>query len=91
MEIADEFKRHGFVLKCIGREEDRENYKAFESRKVNKTEYQNAIRFLSQCLETYHGRKPIVLIDEYDVPLENAFSCGYYDKMINFKLSIAQC
>jgi hypothetical protein len=35
-------------------------------------------------LEKYHEKKVIILIDEYDVPLENVFFMGFYDKMIAF-------
>lgn len=82
--IAEEFKRHDFLLESIARDQDRENYQAIASEKANKVEYQNAIWFLSQCMEGYYGRKPVVLIDEYDVPLENAFSRGFYNKMTDF-------
>lgn len=84
MVIADEFKRCNFLYESIESAQDRERYITIASEKADQVEYQNAIHFLSRCLETYYGRKPVVLIDEYDVPLENAFSRGYYDKMINF-------
>ena len=35
-----------------------------------------------------YGKNSIVLIDEYDVPLENAHFCGFYDKMIDFIRSL---
>ena len=37
---------------------------------------------LSDLLAKHYDRKVIVLIDEYDVPLDKAFQSGYYDKMI---------
>ena len=46
------------------------------------------MKFLSQCLEKYYGKKVIILIDEYDVPLENAYMCGFYSEMIGFIRSI---
>jgi len=84
MLIAEEYKRHYFLLESIADVQDRERYIAIVSGKASLVEYQNAIRFLSQCLEAYYGRKPVVLIDEYDVPLENAWSREFYDEMINF-------
>ncbi|MRY42799.1 AAA family ATPase, partial [Parabacteroides distasonis] len=50
--------------------------------------YAKSIQFLSICLEKYHGKKTIILIDEYDVPLENAFFEGFYDRMIAFIRSL---
>ena len=32
--------------------------------------YATALQFLSECLEQYYGQKVIILLDEYDVPLE---------------------
>lgn len=84
MVIAEEFRRHNFIFDKLESEQTKERYKALASEKADKVDYQNAIRFLSQCLEGYYGRKPVVLIDEYDVPLENAFSRGYYNKMVDF-------
>lgn len=84
MLIAEEYQRHDFLLESITNEKDRKRYKAIVSGEAKQVEYQNAVRFLSQCLEAYYGKKPVVLIDEYDVPLENAWSRGFYDKMINF-------
>jgi hypothetical protein len=47
-------------------------------------EYSRSVRFLSKCLEDYHGRKVVILIDEYDVPLENSWSRGFYQEMTDF-------
>lgn len=41
-------------------------------RKAELIEYAKALDFLSDCLAQYHGKKVIILIAEYDVPLENA-------------------
>lgn len=43
----------------------------------------SALKTLSQLLEKHYGRKTILLIDEYDVPLDKAFQAGYYDEMTN--------
>ena len=42
----------------------------------------DSLRMLTQFLAKHYGRKVILLIDEYDVPLDKAFQAGYYDKMI---------
>ena len=42
-----------------------------------------SLKTLSQLLEKHYGRKVILLIDEYDVPLDKAFQAGYYDEMTN--------
>ena len=43
----------------------------------------DSLHTLSRFLAKHHGRKVILLIDEYDVPLDKAFRSGYYDEMIS--------
>ncbi|MDO4260601.1 MAG: AAA family ATPase [Eubacteriales bacterium] len=40
------------------------------------------LKTLSRLLARHYGRKAILLIDEYDVPLDKAFQAGYYDEMV---------
>lgn len=42
----------------------------------------DSLRMLSAILYRYYGKKTIILIDEYDVPLDKAFTYGYYDRMV---------
>ena len=42
-----------------------------------------SLQTLSQLLEKHYGQKVILLIDEYDVPLDKAFQAGYYDEMVS--------
>ena len=42
-----------------------------------------SLKTLSQLLTRHYGQKVILLIDEYDVPLDKAFQAGYYDEMVN--------
>ena len=44
----------------------------------------SSIKFLSKLLERHYGTHVILLIDEYDVPLQNAYVEGYYDEAISF-------
>ena len=43
----------------------------------------SSLQTLSQLLEKHYGQKVILLIDEYDVPLDKAFQAGYYDEMVS--------
>ena len=43
----------------------------------------SSLQTLSQLLEKYYGQKTIILIDEYDVPLDKAFQHGYYREMVS--------
>ena len=44
----------------------------------------DSLLFLSNCLYKHYGQKTIILIDEYDVPLDKAYHAGYYDAMVDF-------
>ncbi|MCR5661441.1 MAG: AAA family ATPase, partial [bacterium] len=47
----------------------------------------NFLRFVSSILKKYHGVPAILLIDEYDAPIQGAYAHGYYDEMITFMRS----
>lgn len=57
-------------------------------RKASYDEYSGALKFLSECLYAVKNVPVIILIDEYDVPLENAYFCGFYDKMAGLVRSL---
>ena len=50
--------------------------------------YATALKTLSHCLQKHHGKKVIILLDEYDVPLENAYFKGFYTEMVDFIRSL---
>ena len=50
-------------------------------KKVTLSDYKRALRKLSEFLRKAFGKRAVILIDEYDVPLENAYRCGFYEKM----------
>ena len=47
-----------------------------------------SLKTLSQLLHKHYGQKVILLIDEYDVPLDKAFQAGYYDEMVSLIRSL---
>jgi len=52
--------------------------------KSTDVELQSALLFLTEFLYTYHKKRVIVLLDEYDAPINNALMKGYYKEMIEF-------
>ena len=69
----------------------REKMNEWDKRKFEKVLYEKedadyimSLKFLSDSLYKYHGEKVIILIDEYDAPIINAFDKGYYNEAINF-------
>jgi len=83
-DIAHEFSRHRYVKEKIIDENKQELFEKLASGKGSLAEYSTSIKFLSECLEIYYGKKAVVLIDEYDVPLENSWVRGFYQEMIDF-------
>lgn len=89
--VGEEASRFDFLL-----ESDRlsEDDKTIYRRLIEKAEagdeiyamsdelLQQSLRFLSGLLAKHYGRKVILLIDEYDVPLDKAFQHGYYAQMV---------
>ena len=47
-----------------------------------------SLKFLSDCLYKCTGAQAVILIDEYDVPLENAYFEGFYDNMVSLIRSV---
>lgn len=88
-EIAKEYERHRYVLTGDALlSSGKEKYIRIMEGKAGRAEYASALKFLSDCLKKYHERNVIILIDEYDVPLENAYFSEFYDEMITFIRSL---
>ena len=87
--ISEEYKRHKYILNGDVLEKDEaERFKKISAITDDDSLYTDALGFLSECLAKYHGKNTIILIDEYDVPLENAYVRGFYDEMIDFIRSL---
>ena len=71
--VAEEFRRHDRILQ---RSEltlaEKRRFERIRDVQGEEADYLDALRFLSACLKTCYGKKVILLIDEYDVPLVNA-------------------
>jgi hypothetical protein len=86
-EIDKEVIRHKYLLDSDKVDQNyRESLQALYEKRAEKEDYIRAFWLLSQALEQYHGKKTIVLIDEYDVPLQKAWVAEppYYDEMVPF-------
>ena len=64
-------------------EEDKAEYRKLLDDNMSEAVFCNSLRVLSELLEKHHGRKVILLLDEYDVPLAKAHENGYYDEMVS--------
>lgn len=100
-EIIGEYRRHSYLWETeVLPEKEREElyglsvaatYEALESDQRMEEEierYSTSLNKLSVCLKKYHGEDVIILLDEYDVPLENAYYEGFYSEMVQFIRSL---
>ena len=87
--LAEEFRRHQYLLAGKSLADDQKiMFQRIMTEQAEYSAYNDALRFLSECLWQYHGKNTMILIDEYDVPLENAYLEGFYDQMISFIRSL---
>ena len=77
------FNEYEFVREKLNIVEKREFDKIWEMRDGEES-FKTSLLDLSNYLNKYYGEKVIILIDEYDAPIINAFDKGYYNEAINF-------
>lgn len=85
-DITEEFRRHSYILDKIGMSrEERAFFNRISNREYGIKECKDALLILSHLLKKYHGTGPVILIDEYDVPLQWGYEQGpeYYAKMLD--------
>lgn len=77
-EISAEFERHGHILQDDSLQlEEKALFGRIRDKKAARIDYATALKFLSHCLQKVFPKKVIILLDEYDVPLENAWMRGF--------------
>lgn len=89
-EIRAQFDKYSFILDSdkltkVSRTEFNE---ILECSEADENLFNESIKLLCSCLKQYYGMNTIILIDEYDVPLEDAYFSGCYDEMVSFIRSL---
>lgn len=89
--IIMEFDRHREIVEG-GKEflssVEYEQYTAIAEGKAEEKEVRNSLQLFCRCMYKITGKKTVILIDEYDVPLENAYFRGFYGEMVDFIRSL---
>lgn len=86
--IGREAKRFQFLLDSNNlTDDDKNRYRAIINLHdgqymMNQKLLESALYILSELLFLHYGKKVIILIDEYDVPLDKAYKYGYYEEML---------
>ena len=88
--MREEYRRHWKQIKDGEglASSDLDRYERIRNLEGTESDYADSLKFLSECLYTSTGQRSIILIDEYDVPLENAYFAGFYDRMVSFICSL---
>ena len=68
-------------------EKDKEYFDRVSER-MSDTDAVITLHKLSDFLQRYYGKKPIILLDEYDTPMQEAYVNGYWDEMVSFTRSL---
>ncbi len=78
------YNRHDFLLEsdCLN-EDEKDMYKKVDPEMENYIA-SDSIRALADYLQRYYGKKPIILLDEYDTPMQEAYVHGYWEEMVSF-------
>ncbi|MCR5609594.1 MAG: AAA family ATPase [Lachnospiraceae bacterium] len=83
--IVEEYKRHIYILdsnKC--NDYDKKYFLNIINQSITEVELAGAFSNLSKMLNIHHNKPAIIIIDEYDTPIHQGFSAGYYDLVVNF-------
>ncbi len=86
--IEEQYNKHDYLLegKLLNEKE-----KAFYQRisvEMSDSEAAVSLRSLSDFLGRYYGKKVIILLDEYDTPMQEAYVSGYWDELVAFTRSL---
>ena len=82
--LREEFSRLRFLDESTRIPEgDKIAFRRILHEQDTKEDIQNSLKILSEMLYKHYGQKAVLLIDEYDVPLDKAFNHGYYKEMVS--------
>ena len=65
-------------------EREKEIFNSFIMETADIDKYQKSIKLLSNFLYRYYNKEAIILIDEYDVPIQQGYLCSFYENIVSF-------
>lgn len=83
--MMDMFYEHKYILECSKIPEgDKQIFNRILKAKATDIDLINSLKTLSKMLYLYYNKPAILLIDEYDVPIQSAYVEGYYEYAMKF-------
>jgi len=83
--IAQEFRRHDELMSSAALSDyEKEEISLLSTEAANEIDYQMSLRTLTLLLHKHYGTAPIVIIDEYDTPIQQGHVNGFYNSVIGF-------
>ena len=82
--MMEVYYEHKNLLEGEMSEGERNIFNKILSANATDIDLMNALKMLSKLMNQYYNKPVILLLDEYDVPLQNAYVEGYYDEAIKF-------
>ena len=86
--ICDEFQKYAFLKDWDGLTEVEKKHIRELDYDMSDESAQEAINDLSNYLSRYYGKKVIILLDEYDTPMQEAYVNGYWEELVAFTRSL---
>lgn len=86
--IAKLYSKYSFILESDLLSENDRNYVNRVSEKMDDSDASLSLYQLSDFLCRYYGKKVIILLDEYDTPMQEAYVDGYWDDLVAFTRSL---
>ncbi len=88
LEIANLYKEHAYLLDSeVLRKEEKIKFEKIINETASEVDFEYSIKQLSEYLYNFYNQKVIILLDEYDAPIQSAYG-KYYDEAINFMRSL---
>ena len=82
--IKNLYNKYDFLVKGDTLNEDEKKMYRSVSAEMENYMAADSLRAMSKYLYSYYGRKVIILLDEYDTPMQEAYVNGYWDEMVSF-------
>ncbi len=89
--IKEAYNHSDFLLESGLLNEDEKKFFQSVSEDMSDSKAASSLRALSDYLSRFHKKKTIVLLDEYDTPMQEAYVGGYWDDMVAFTRGLFNC